>query len=38
MSAPTRILSGLALAGALSVPTFAATGPPQGDSRRSAAC
>jgi alcohol dehydrogenase YqhD (iron-dependent ADH family) len=32
MSALTRILSGLALAGALSVPTFAATGPQQGDS------
>jgi hypothetical protein len=32
MSSLTRILSGLALAGALSVPTFAATGPLQGDS------
>jgi hypothetical protein len=32
MSALTRILSGLALAGALSVPTFAATSPRQGDS------
>ena len=31
MSSLTRILSGLALAGALSVPTFAATGPQQGD-------
>jgi hypothetical protein len=30
MSALTRILSGLALAGALSVPTFAATGPQGG--------
>jgi alcohol dehydrogenase YqhD (iron-dependent ADH family) len=32
MSALTRILSGLALAGALSVPTLAATSPQQGDS------
>src|SRR5690348_5050198 len=32
MSALTHILSGLALAGALSVPTFAATSPQQGDS------
>jgi len=32
MNALTRILSGLALAGALSVPTFAATSPQQGDS------
>ena len=31
MSALTRILSGLALVGALSVPTFAATGPQRGD-------
>ena len=32
MSALTRILSGLALAGALAVPTFAATSPQPGDS------
>ncbi len=32
MSVLTRILSGLALAGVLSVPTFAATSPQQGDS------
>ena len=32
MSALTRILSGLALAGAFAVPTLAATSPQQGDS------